>query len=151
MGRNQRKRSAEHPHPIVPFEVCPIRASLGVLGRKWTLLLLRDVAFSAPVGFSVMLRRNPGITGRVLSRRLRELVKEGYVERVPDGSPEGPPRYHLTTKGKDVVPILMSYIRFGSMHHADEVYADRQSRTLAQLWPGAHRDPLDALSRFAKH
>ncbi len=38
--------------PTVQPKACPIHASLGVLGRKWALLLLRDVAFHEHVRFS---------------------------------------------------------------------------------------------------
>ena len=31
--------------PAVEFKECPIRVSLGVLGKKWTLLILRNIAF----------------------------------------------------------------------------------------------------------
>ena len=31
--------------PRVPFVHCPIRTSLGVLGKKWTLLIMRDIGF----------------------------------------------------------------------------------------------------------
>jgi DNA-binding HxlR family transcriptional regulator len=31
--------------PSVRFKNCPIQTSLGVLGKKWTLLILRDIGF----------------------------------------------------------------------------------------------------------
>ena len=33
----------EPPVPVVPFKNCPIATSLGVLGRKWSLLIIRDI------------------------------------------------------------------------------------------------------------
>ncbi len=62
--------------PTVQPKACPIHASLGVLGRKWALLLLRDVAFHEHVRFSDMLRNSPGLTPRILTMRLKELQEE---------------------------------------------------------------------------
>src|SRR5271155_2834728 len=59
--------------PAVEFKVCPIKASLGVLGRKWTLLILRDIGFRKIGRFNELLRSVSGLTPRVLSMRLSEL------------------------------------------------------------------------------
>src|SRR5713101_1569152 len=70
--------------PRVPFEVCPIRSSLGVLGKKWTLLVMRDVAFYRLVKFSQILKNNPGLTPRVLSLRLVDGKPHQLAELFPD-------------------------------------------------------------------
>ena len=65
-----------HTVPTVLWKTCPIRSSLGVLGRRWSLLILRDVAFFRKVRFSDMLRTNSGLSPRLLSIRLKELQRE---------------------------------------------------------------------------
>ena len=114
------------PPGQVEIRECPIRASLGVLGRKWALLVLRDVGFGDEPRFTDILRSNDGLTPRVLSKRLKELTEEGLITR----HEEGPNRvwYALTQQGEDALPILHAFSAYGARHHADEVFADGQPR-----------------------
>src|SRR5205807_5402083 len=63
----------EPPVPIVPFKNCPIATSLGVLGRKWSLLIIRDIGWKRADRFNALLRTIPGLTPRMLALRLSEL------------------------------------------------------------------------------
>ncbi len=134
--------------PQVPFESCPIRASLGVLGRKWACLVLRDVAFFGEMTFTRILHNNPGMTPRVLSMRLRDLQKEGLLERA--ASPESPrgTAYRLTERGKDAVPVLTALIQYGIQHHADRVFEDGRPRDMGEVFPGRQRTLLGRLVQF---
>lgn len=135
--------------PTVTPVSCPISASLGVLGRKWALAVLRDVAFYKSVRFSDILRNNPGLTPRMLSFRLRELRKENFIRRVPHNPDENGVTYELTEKGTDVIPILTAFLSFGMKHHADTVFEDGKPRTLGQVLPGAQCELLGPLARYA--
>lgn len=66
--------------PQVRFNQCPIRTSFGVLGKKWTILIIRDIGFLKINRFNRLLESIKGSTPRVLSMRLKELEKEGYLE-----------------------------------------------------------------------
>ena len=70
--------------PQVRFIECPIKTSLGVLGKKWTILIIRDIGFLKIVCFNRLLESIPGLTPRVLSMRLRQLEKEGFIECVDE-------------------------------------------------------------------
>ena len=93
-------------HSSNTYVSCPIRLSLGSLGRKWALLILRDIAFLHDLTFSEILHRNTGLTPRALSLRLRDLQEEGVIERVVDRDDNRKIHYRLTKQGRDVVPIL---------------------------------------------
>ncbi len=121
--------------PTIPFEMCPIKASLGVLGRKWSLILLRDLAFVGIDRFSGFIDNNPGLTPRVLSRRLQELREEGIVTRIVDPDDDRSVTYELSERGRDAVPILTAFIAYGIRHHAGEVFADAQPRDLPEVFP----------------
>ena len=144
-----REYDAEPVLPDVPFESCPIRASVGVLGRKWALLVLRDVAFFKNVTFSEIMRSNLGLTPRVLTMRLRELRKEELIERVVNLERHRDIRYRLTPKGKDIVPILAAFIQYGIRHHADRVFKDGKPRAMAQVFPGQQDVMLGRLQPYA--
>ena len=98
-------------------EDCPIAQTLEVVGERWTLLIIRDVALGL-CRFDE-LRESLGIARNVLSDRLNRLVDEGILERVPYS--ERPERYDylLTAKGRDLVPVLRALRRWGD-RHADE-------------------------------
>src|SRR5438132_46146 len=83
------------------------------LGRKRALLILRDMAFLQLDRFGQILRNNPGLTPRVLSRRLDQMEEEGLVERIerPDSVV-----YRLTDRGEDAVFILLAFLRYGIRH-----------------------------------
>jgi DNA-binding HxlR family transcriptional regulator len=66
--------------PHIKFVKCPIRTSLGVLGKKWTLLIIRDIGFLKINRFNRILESIQGLTPRVLSMRLKDQEKEGFVE-----------------------------------------------------------------------
>jgi DNA-binding HxlR family transcriptional regulator len=66
--------------PQVKFVNCPIKTSLGILGKKWTILIIRDIGVRKINRFNRILESIPGLTPRVLSMRLKELEKEGLIE-----------------------------------------------------------------------
>jgi DNA-binding HxlR family transcriptional regulator len=138
--------------PTVPFEACPIETTMGSLGRKWTLPILRDIAFFPKANFGLLRKRNPGLRQRTLSLRLRQLGGEDLIRRVVP--PEDPrrPYYELTPKGLDLWPILASLFQFGTRHHATTVFADGRPRDLAEIYPrdgGLMFGPVAAFARSA--
>ena len=113
--RRTRAREDEQPiYPLLAYQADPIRESVKWLGRKWTLLILRDMAFLKLTRFGQILRNNPGLTPRVLSRRLRQMQQEGLMERV---ATDDKVAYRLTSRGEDAVFILLAFLRYGIRHH----------------------------------
>src|SRR5271157_4375763 len=90
--------------PRVRFKNCPIGTSLGVLGKKWTLLILRAVAFQKTDRFNQILRTLPGLTPRVLIMRLHELEESGLIEPTVIQLRPKLVRWVLTESGKDTIP-----------------------------------------------
>jgi len=120
----------------VEFECCPVAASLGILGRKYALQVLRDIALYRAQRFNEMMRATPGLTKRVLALRLSELEREGFIVRVERGPKYA--RWEVTEKGNDVLPVLMTLVRFGSKWHADRVFADGRPRSLTEIFDEAY-------------
>ena len=141
--------SEQQVFPTVPFESCPIRLSVGCLGRKWALIILRDIAFLRDQTFSQILQRNSGLTPRALSMRLRDLQKEGVIERISDREDGRKGYYRLTKQGRDVVPVLTALIQYGVRYHANSVFEDEKPRELTTLFPGKQRFLLGRLEKFA--
>src|ERR671929_1375928 len=91
---------------------CPVSACAEILGGKWTILLIRDLA-DGRSRFCELERSLEGISPRTLSLRLRALEEEGILER--QTFPEVPPRveYGLTEKGRALIPIVEAMRSYG--------------------------------------
>jgi DNA-binding HxlR family transcriptional regulator len=130
------ERTDEPILPTVAFKNCPIRTSLGILGKKWTLLILRDIAFLKIDRFNQILRSLPGLTPRVLTLRLTELRDDGIIEPVVVQRKPRLVRWKLTRMGEGTFPILMSFISFGATWYPQVVFGDGKPRTARELFPG---------------
>ena len=103
-------RTPRRQLPALVYQHDPIRLGVQRLGRKWTLLLVRDLAFLKLGRFGEFRRNNPGLSARVLSRRLREMEGDGLIERTSDSTGI---RYTLTPRGDDAALILLAFLNFG--------------------------------------
>jgi DNA-binding HxlR family transcriptional regulator len=145
-----RKAPLHRVHSAVPLEACPITQTLDCFGRKWALLVLRDVAFLGNPSFGDFLRRNEGLTPRALSIQLRSLVHEGAIFRVLDPSDRRRVRYELTPRGRDAVPILGALLAYGLRYRSEQVFADGRSRSMERVYPGEQPLFLGRLLRYAE-
>jgi DNA-binding HxlR family transcriptional regulator len=77
-----------------------------ILGKRWTLMILRNLSQKKVVRFSEIKRTLTSISGTVLSERLFELEKEGLVTKKIYS--EIPPKveYSLTDRAKELESIL---------------------------------------------
>lgn len=122
--------------PQVKFVNCPIRTSLGILGKKWTILIIRDIGVRKINRFNRILESIPGLTPRVLSMRLKELEKEGLIECIEKKkSSTMMVLWRLTEKGKDTLPILMQMVAFSSKWYADLIFEDKRPRKFSEIFP----------------
>ena len=104
-GRQAGAASAEQPSGR-PAHVCPdFHAAIELIGRRWAGAILWALA-ERPHYFAELTSSVPGLSDRLLSRRLRELEAAGLVERsVHDGTPARV-SYALTEKGRALEPVL---------------------------------------------
>ncbi len=86
--------------------VCPdFHAAIELIGRRWAGAILIALA-DGPHYFAELRAVIPGLSDRLLSRRLRELEAAGLVERgVHDGTPARV-SYALTEMGRALEPVL---------------------------------------------
>lgn len=107
--------------PLAPKRSdCPIASALDVVGDKWTLLVIRDIALWDRRRFKAFEEAGEGIPTNILASRLKQLVEQGIVKK--HQYQERPPRYEyqLTERGRDLVPIVLAMARW-SMKHVDDV------------------------------
>jgi DNA-binding HxlR family transcriptional regulator len=86
--------------------VCPhFHAAIELIGKRWTGAIV-SALIEGPLRFGELSRVVPGLSDRLLSRRLRELEKEGLVEREVEAGTPVRVTYSLTDKGKELGPAI---------------------------------------------
>src|SRR6266540_1556843 len=95
-------------------QVCSIARTLELVGDRWTLLVIRD-AFRGTHRFDDFLS-SLGIARNVLAERLARLCDEGILERRPYQQRPERFEYHLTAKGTDLWPVIMSLLLWGDRY-----------------------------------
>lgn len=93
---------------MIPFgEYCSFTKTVEHLGDRWSLLIIRELARRAPLGFNAFASDLPGISRSVLARRLRKLEVLGLIARDPSvGGRQAP--YRLAPAGEQLIPTLLS-------------------------------------------
>ena len=94
---------------------CPVACTLDLLGDKWTLLVIRDLA-CGKTQFKEFAASPEGIATNILADRLARLVDHGLVEKFPSPDPPGRDAYRLTEKGKSLRPVIMTIVQWGLEH-----------------------------------
>jgi DNA-binding HxlR family transcriptional regulator len=99
-------------------QVCSIARTLGVVGDRWTLLVLRDLVLGLHRFEQLLI--SLGVASNVLSDRLNRLVAEGILERVRYS--ERPERfeYHLTKKGRELGVALIALMQWGDRYMSEK-------------------------------
>lgn len=95
---------------------CAIGAAVGIIGEKWTFLVLREV-FNGVRRFGEMQRRTQA-PRQILSDRLARLVGQGLLRRVPyqEAGQRSRHEYRLTGKGLDLYPVLVALMEWGDKY-----------------------------------
>ncbi|WP_445189516.1 winged helix-turn-helix transcriptional regulator [Pseudonocardia sp. Cha107L01] len=95
---------------------CSIARSLGVLGERWTFLILRE-ALMGTTRFGAF-REALGVAPDVLAARLATLVEYGVMTREPYRDEGSRPRdaYLLTPAGRELQVVLGSLQQWGDSH-----------------------------------
>jgi DNA-binding HxlR family transcriptional regulator len=90
----------------------PDARALDLVGDKWTLLIIRDLA-GGPRRFVELQRVLPGISTEQLRSRLNRMVADGLLTR--QRYREVPPRvdYELTERARAVLPVVTALARWG--------------------------------------
>ncbi|HEX7316810.1 MAG TPA: helix-turn-helix domain-containing protein [Pyrinomonadaceae bacterium] len=84
---------------------CPVWGILQVVGDKWTLLIVRELA-PAPRRTTELLTRLHPISSRTLMDRLRDMEHDALIERRDLGGSPPHVEYVLTERGRLLTPLL---------------------------------------------
>ena len=114
--------AGNHTRPARPNPVggCPLTAALAAIGGKWKLIIVYWLAES-PKHFAALRQAMPGISQKVLTQQLRELMSDGIVHRQPTGTIPSPVEYSLTDYGRSVSPLVEDMRLWGRAHMARSI------------------------------
>ncbi|WP_371503962.1 winged helix-turn-helix transcriptional regulator [Nitrosopumilus adriaticus] len=116
------------------FKCCPIDNTFKIIGKKFTMHIIRNMAMKEHSRFNQFLDHIEEINPKTLSARLKEMEKAGLISR--EVYDEIPIRveYHLTNKGKDLQGILLQMAAFSMKHYPKQVFKDGKARTVKQVF-----------------
>lgn len=95
---------------------CPVQLTLDVVGGKWKPLILWLLR-GGRRRFNDLLASMPGVTHKVLTQHLRELERDGIVERRVIAQPRVRVDYGLTEFGRTLRPSLDALADWAKRHH----------------------------------
>lgn len=96
---------------------CPINLTLGMLGDRWSLIVIRDLMFGNRRHFRDLLTHSEeGIASNILADRLKRLTESGLLSRRDDPSHKQKGIYSLTEPSIQLVPLLAQMGAWGRRH-----------------------------------
>jgi DNA-binding HxlR family transcriptional regulator len=94
---------------------CPLTAASAAFGGKWKLIIIYWLANTSRQ-FGELRRLMDGVSQKVLSEQLRELMADDLVLREQTGPAPSPVRYSLSPYGRSLVPIVETIRDWGRGH-----------------------------------
>ena len=106
----------------------PYHYVLHCIGGKWKMTILHEIHTFGKIRFNQTLRVLP-ISEKMLSQQLKELVDDGLIQRIVDGSTY-PPQidYVLTNAGEQLIPAMdMLYVWSVRQMHEKDIPLDKDA------------------------
>lgn len=94
---------------------CPVATAISLIGGKWKLYILRNLK-ARPWRFNELQKDIDGISQKVLTDCLRQMMEDGLVYR--HDYKQIPPKveYGLTELGEQIYPVIEALGQFGSYY-----------------------------------
>jgi DNA-binding HxlR family transcriptional regulator len=109
-----------------------LQAAVGVLAAKWSVVVLARLA-DGTHRFNELLRQIDGVSRRMLSATLRQLERDGLVERHVYARVPARVEYELSPVGEHLLVALVPLAGWGLEHYAD-VSSAREHFDRLQRW-----------------
>ncbi|MBQ6098579.1 MAG: helix-turn-helix transcriptional regulator [Methanobrevibacter sp.] len=84
---------------------CPIELVVNLISKKWVIQIIRDL-FLGKTRFHEFKEDKPELSNKVLSNCLKDMEKNGLIDRIADKYDRKNVKYRLTEKGKSLNKIL---------------------------------------------
>lgn len=116
-------------------QFCGLARALDLVGERWTLLLVRDLALG-PQRYTDLLEGLPGIGSGLLAERLRQLEQAGIARKTVLPPPARVPVYELTDDGRDLAQAVLPLALWGArrLERIEPDHTYRVEWLLLSLW-----------------
>ena len=93
---------------------CPVALATNAINGKWKLQILHHLAETERLRFSELKKKVEGVSEKMLIQHLKELEKDGLLERKVH--PVVPPKveYRLSLLGHSFIPVIDALRKWGS-------------------------------------
>ncbi len=124
---------------VPPKEVksCPIDNTFKIMGKKFTVHIIRNMSLMGQTKFNQFLNSIEGINSNTLATRLKEMKHGNLIKKEIFNETPIRIEYTLTEKGTDLMPVLEQMAAF-SLKHSPEIFIDGKTRSYQQV---CGRDP----------
>lgn len=110
-------------------QYCALARALDVVGNRWTMLIVRELR-PGPRRFTDLVDGLPGISRKLLTERLRDLERDGIIQRRELPPPAARQVYELTDDGRDLASAIAPLIAWGATRMGDR----RPGETVRARW-----------------
>jgi len=110
-------------------QYCAVARALDAVGDRWTLLVVREL-LAGPRRYTDLHADLPGVSTDMLAGRLKDLERDGLLERRRLPAPASAQVYELTDRGRRLLPVLTALAAFG----ADALAEPRPTDAVRAHW-----------------
>ncbi len=116
------------------MKCCPVDNTFKIVGKKFTIHILRNMIMLNQTRFSQFLESIEGINPKTLSIRLKEMEKHGLITRkIYDETPIRI-EYEMADKGIALQPIIEKMAEFSMKYCCRDIFKDGKPRTFKQVF-----------------
>lgn len=138
MSPTKRKFTATEDHTgrsDTSLKCCPINNTLGIIGKKFTILILRNMIYGKQSRFNQLLSSIENGNPKTLSTRLKEMEKYGLIKRIVYSN-EKPVRveYEPVEKGLALQPILDMMAAYSMKYCSKDIFKDARARKFREVY-----------------
>jgi DNA-binding HxlR family transcriptional regulator len=116
---------------------CPINNTFRLVGKKFTILIIRNMIHLRHSRFNQFLEVE-GINAKILSARLKEMERDGLIERKVYAETPIRVEYGITEKGRALEPILDQMSAYSMRYCAKDIFKDGKPRKPGEVYDYEH-------------
>jgi DNA-binding HxlR family transcriptional regulator len=134
-AKNTVEQKIINPTDHVKMKSCPIENTFKIIGKKFTVLILRNMINGKQNRFNQLLNSIEQGNPKTLTIRLREMEKSGLIRRKVYYH-ETPVRieYYPTEKGLALKPILDMMAAYSMRYCSKDIFKDAKPRDFKDIY-----------------